>query len=120
MLSFPWLKQQGEAAVEAQGKAYMFVLRDLPYWSALRAVELWRLGEAGVDERGIPYAYGRPPASADLRRIAKSEKYAFDHLATVPRRILAAEPRIAFSEEHRAKMQERFASLKLNLLSSRA
>src|SRR5215475_1455764 len=64
MLLFLSLKQQGEAAVEAQGKAYMFAIKDLPWWAVLRAVELWQLGEAGVDERGEAYVYRWPPAPA--------------------------------------------------------
>jgi hypothetical protein len=115
MLLFPTLRQQGEAGVEAQGKAYMFVLKEVPYWAVLRAVELWQLGEAGHDDRGEPYNYRWPPAPADLRRIAKAQVLTVNSLSAVPRRLLAAEARIEFSDEHCAKMRALLLSLKLEI-----
>ncbi len=115
MLSFPSLKQQGEAAVEAQGKAYMFALKDVPYWAVSRAVERWHVGEAGTDERGEPYTYRWPPAPADLRRIANAQLSIINRLVAVPRRLLAAEVRVEYSKEHCAKMRARLLSLKLEI-----
>jgi hypothetical protein len=115
MLLFPSLKQQGEAAVEAQGKAYMFPLKDVPYWAVLRAVELWHLGEAGLDDHGVPYVYRWPPAPADLRRIAKAQLSIGNRLAAVPCRLLDAEARAEFSDEHCAKMRALLLSLKLEI-----
>jgi hypothetical protein len=112
ILLFPALRQQGEAAIEALGKAYLLVVKDIAYSATLRAVELWTLGEAGCDERGEPYIYRWPPAPADLRRIAKVQECLLSHSAFIPRRLLAAEARAELSDEHRAKMLERLASLK--------
>jgi hypothetical protein len=66
-------------------------------------------------KREVPYVYRWPPAPADLRRIAKAQLSIGNRLAAVPCRLLDAEARAEFSDEHCAKMRALLLSLKLEI-----
>ena len=51
------------------------------------------------------------PAPAELRRIALMEKWQVQYRAQTMRKLLAAEPLIEFSDDHRAAMRARLATI---------
>jgi hypothetical protein len=105
--------QQTEASAEACGKAYMAALDDVPFWAAAEAVRLWYKGECGSNERGELYDYRWRPAPADLRRIALAVRWRLLGATKDLRRLLDAETRVEYSEEHRNRMRDKLKSLGL-------
>jgi hypothetical protein len=110
MLALP-SAQQNELGAEASGEAFMAALEDIPTWAVAAAARRWYRGDCGENEHGQPYDYRWRPAPADLRRIALAEKFRVYRLVKPLERLLAAEPRVEFSEEHRSQMRARLASL---------
>jgi hypothetical protein len=110
MLALP-STQQNELGAEASGEAFMAALDDTPTWAVAAAVRRWYRGDCGENEHRQPYDYRWRPAPADLRRIALTEKFRVYRLVKPLERLLAAEPRIEFSEEHRSQMRARLSSL---------
>ncbi|OKO70915.1 hypothetical protein [Bradyrhizobium sp. NAS96.2] len=99
--------------VEIAGKYYLLALRDVPSWAVDIAVENWLCGFCGNDERGEPYDSQWRPVPAVLKKVAISVTYPLHAQVRMLRRLLAAEPIIEFSEEHRANMRARVAGLLL-------
>ncbi|MGY2915777.1 hypothetical protein [Bradyrhizobium sp. USDA 3262] len=98
---------------EIAGKHYLLALRDVPSWAVEIAVDDWIGGFCGNDERGEPYDSQWRPVPAVLKKVAMSVTYPLYVQTRTLRRLLAAEPIIEFSEEHRAGMRARVASLLL-------
>jgi hypothetical protein len=114
MLALP-SSQQNEVGVEASGEAFQHALDDLPSWAVAAATRRWYRGECGENEFGRPYDYRWRPSPADLRRIASLERWHVRGRAATLRKLLAAEPLIEFSDEHRSKMKARLSGLALTL-----
>jgi hypothetical protein len=110
MLALP-STQQNDLGAEASGEAFMAALEDIPPWAVTAAVRHWYRGDCGENEHRQPYDYRWRPAPADLRRIALTEKFRVYRRVKLLERLLAAEPRVEFSEEHCSKMRARLASL---------
>jgi hypothetical protein len=110
MLALP-SAQQNELGAEASGEAFMAALEDIPTWAIAAAARRWYRGDCGENEHKQPYDYRWRPAPADLRRIALTEKSRVYGLVMPLQRLLAAEPRVEFSEEHCSQMRARLASL---------
>jgi hypothetical protein len=110
MLALP-STQQNELGAEASGEAFMAALEDIPTWAVAAGVRRWYRGECGENEHRQSYDYHWRPAPADLRRIALTEKYRVYGLVKPLERLLAAETRIEFSEQHCSQMRSRLASL---------
>jgi hypothetical protein len=110
MLALPSF-QQNEVGAEASGEAFLAALDDIPTWAVAAAVRRWYRGDCGENEQRQPYDYRWRPAPADLRRIALTEKFRVYGLVKPLERLLAAEPRAEFSEEHCSQMRARLASL---------
>jgi hypothetical protein len=110
MLALP-SAQQNDPGAEASGEAFMAALEDIPTWAVAAAVRRWFRGECGENVHGQPYDYRWRPAPADLRRTALTEKFRVYGLVKPLERLLAAETRIEFSEEHRSQMRVRLSSL---------
>jgi hypothetical protein len=110
MLALP-SAQQNEAGAEASGEAFMAALDDIPTWAVAAAARRWYRGDCGENEHRQPYDYRWRPAPADLRRIALSEKLRVYGLLKPFQRLLAAEARVEFGEEHCSRMRARLASL---------
>lgn len=117
MLALP-AAQQNEAGAEASGEAFQAALDDVPTWAVSAAARRWYRGECGEREDGKPYDYHWRPAPAELRRVALAEKWRVKHRAETLRRLLLAEPLIEYSEDHRARMRDRFAALTAGLTSA--
>ena len=109
MLALPSV-QQNELGAEASGEAFMAALDDIPTWAVAAAAHRWYRGDCGNNEHDQPYDYRWRPATADLRRIALTEKFRVYRRVTILRRLLAAEPEV-FSEEHCSRMRARLASV---------
>jgi len=105
MLALP-AAQQNEAGAEATGEAFQAALDDVPTWAVDAAMRRWYRGDCGENERGQAYDYHWRPAPAELRRIALMEKWQVQYRAQTMRKLLAAEPLIEFSDDHRAAMRE--------------
>jgi hypothetical protein len=110
MLALP-SAQQNEAGAEASGEAFMAALDDIPTRAVAAAARRWYRGDCGENEHRQPYDYRWRPAPADLRRIALSEKLRVYGLLKPFQRLLAAEARVEFGEEHCSQMRARLASL---------
>lgn len=111
MLALP-SSQQNEAGAEAVGEAYQAALDDVPTWAVVAAARRWYRGECGCNERGQPYDCHWRPAPAELRSIACTEMWRIKlHINTL-RKLLDAVPRVEFSEEHCARMRERFSEIR--------
>jgi hypothetical protein len=110
MLALP-STQQNELGAEASGEAFMAALDDIPTWAVAAAVRGWYRGDCGENEHRQPYDYRWRPAPADLRRIGLTEKFRVYGRVKPLERLLAAEPRVEFSEEHCSQMRARLASL---------
>ena len=110
MLALP-AAQQNEAGAEATGEAFQAALDDVPTWAVAAAMRRWYRGDCGENERGQAYDYHWRPAPAELRRIALMEKWQVQYRAQTMRKLLAAEPLIEFSDDHRAAMRARLATI---------
>jgi hypothetical protein len=119
MLSVPAV-QQNDIGAEASAEAFLIALEDVPTWAVEAALRRWYRGECGLDARGKPHDYHWRPAPAELRRIAMVEVWPARQRVATLRRLLAAEPRTAFSESHRATMLARLASIKISNVHERA
>jgi hypothetical protein len=107
--------QQNDVGAEASGEAFQAALDDVPHWAVAAAMRRWYRGECGLNERGHPYDYHWRPAPAELRRIALSEMWRIKESARLLRRLLAAEPLVEFSAEHRERMGKKFRALLMDL-----
>jgi hypothetical protein len=116
MLALP-SAQQSDVGAEASGKAFLMALDDVPSWAVAAGVRRWYRGECGETEFGRPYDYRFRPSPADLRRISLIEKWRVYGRVTILRRLVAAEPRLEFSEEHCQRMKDKLASLSSQLRS---
>jgi hypothetical protein len=114
MLVLP-AQRQNEASAEARGEAYMAALDDVPTWAVAAAARRWYRGDPGNDEHGKPYDCSWCPAPADLRRVAMKEIVGIRYRAKQLRQLIAARPRVEYSEEHcaamRAQLRDLFKSL---------
>jgi hypothetical protein len=110
MLVLP-AQRQNEASAEARGEAYMAALDDMPTWAVAAAARRWYRGDAGNDEQGEPYDYSWCPAPADLRRVVMKEVVGIRYRAKQLRQLIAAQPRLEYSEEHCAAMRARLRGL---------
>jgi len=110
MLALPSF-QQNEAGAEASGEAFMAALDDIPTWAVAAAARRGHRGNGSENEDRQPYDYRWRPAPADLRKIALTEKFRVCGLMKPLERLLAAEPRVEFSEEHCSQMRARLTSL---------
>jgi hypothetical protein len=110
MLALP-STQQNDIGAEASGEAFQAALDDVPHWAVAAAQRRWYRGDCGLNEHGQPYNYTWRPAPADLRRIALFETWRVKQRAETLRRLLVAEPRVEFSDEHCAKMRGRLAAV---------
>jgi hypothetical protein len=110
MLALPSTQQNDEGA-QASGEAYQAAVDDLPYWAAAAAQRRWNRGDGGLNDHGLPYNYTWRPAPADLRRIALFETWRVKQRGETLRRLLVAEPRVEFSDEHCARMRARLATV---------
>jgi hypothetical protein len=114
MLALP-SSQQNDVGAEASGEAFQAALDDVPHWAVAAAMRRWYRGECRLNERGQPYDYRWRPAPAELRRIALREMWPLKELAASLRRLLAAEPLVEFSAEHRERIGERLRNLSKSL-----
>lgn len=99
-------RRGSEQAGEAVGEAYMVALDDLPPWAVAAAVRRWHRGECGRERD-----YRWSPDSATLRDLASQEVAKVKGQIIAIRRLLAAEPRVEYSKEHRAGMLDRLSKL---------
>jgi hypothetical protein len=106
---------QNEASAEARGAAYQAALDDLTPWAVRSAICRWYRGDAGTNERGVPYDYHWTPAPAELRRVAMAEYWRVKQRAEILRKLLRAEPLIEFDDEHRRRMCDKLSELKLTI-----
>jgi len=107
-----------EHSAAALGASFLMALNDLPIWSVEKAIIRFHRGEWGKTEQGDAYDYRWCPPSADLRRIAYAEMRSVKNRAELLDRLLRAVAPEEFSEEHRAKMRERFLELHRDLSTS--
>ncbi|MGY4154270.1 MULTISPECIES: hypothetical protein [Bradyrhizobium] len=100
-------------AVEAEiaGKHYLLALRDVPSWAVEIAVDSWSSGLCGNDEHGEPYDCAWWPVPFVLKKIAINVTFPLYKQTRTLHRLLAAEPIVEFSDEHRASMRARVAGL---------
>jgi hypothetical protein len=116
-LSFTPSQGQNEFSAEARGEAFVDALADLPVWAVVRAIKRFRRSDWGVDSQGNPYNYRWCPSPAEFRSIACMEVQQVKGRAEQLERLARAVPRQEFSDEHCARMRERFSELQ-KLLSS--
>jgi hypothetical protein len=102
---------QNELSAEARGEAFMAALDDIPVWSTEAAIRRWYRGDCGSNERGRPYDYHWCPAPAELRRVAFAEMWRIKSRSQELRRLLCAEPRLEYSDEHCRRMRDRLTNL---------
>ena len=89
----------------------------MPSWAVEIAVDNWIGGFCDNDEHGEPYDCKWRPVPSVLKKISINGTYPLYAQTRTLRRLLAAEPIIEFSEEHRTNMRAKVADL---LLSARA
>lgn len=106
MLIFP-AATQNDISAEARGEAYLIALQDVPPWAVSSAFRRWCRGECGTNSNGEQYDYRWCPAPAEFRRISRTELYKVKGRLDQARYLLAAEPRIEFSDEHCITMRRR-------------
>jgi hypothetical protein len=104
LLALPSAKMS-ETGAEARGEAFMVALEDVPFWATAEAVKGWYR-----DSHGAEHDYRWAPAPAVLRKLSQREAWKVGGRISSIKRVLAAEPRIEFSEEHRAQMLKRLAT----------
>jgi hypothetical protein len=117
MLVLPTVTQNEQSA-QARGEAYLDALSDLTVWSVRAAARRWNRGDCGTDARGRTYDYHWCPSPAELRRIAFIEMWRVKGRARDLRRLLTAEPRKEFTEQHRQAMLHRLVGLFSNMRTS--
>ena len=83
--------------------------------TAQTPIRRWYRGDAGTNERGVPYDYHWAPAPAELRRVAMAEHWRVKQRAEMLRKLLLAEPLIEFNDEHRRHMCGKLSELKLTI-----
>jgi hypothetical protein len=110
MLVFP-STAVNELSVEARGAAYMEALDDVPAWAVRAAIRQWHRGNCGPNFDGKPYDYHWCPAPAELRRVAHAQMRVVLERRHMLARLLRAEPRLEFSDEHCTAMRQRLADL---------
>ncbi|MDB5608128.1 MAG: hypothetical protein JWP25_5028 [Bradyrhizobium sp.] len=99
-------KQGADLAGDAKGEAYMAAVEDVPCWAVEEAARRWYRGECGAEHN-----YVFPPGPAILREIAMLEKFRIMAVRRSLKDLASAQPRLEFSDDHCAKMRERFAGL---------
>jgi len=102
---------QNVLSAEVRGAAFMEALDDVAVWAVKAAIRRWHRGDCGTNSVGKPYDYHWCPAPAELRRIALFEMYRIKERADSLKRLLQAEERIEYSDEHCSVMRERFGDL---------
>lgn len=107
MLVLPSM-QQTDIGAHARGEAFLMALEDVPTWAVQAAIRCWYRGEAGNDDRGQRFDTHWCPAPGDLRKIALVQKWRVKNRAEELRRLLGAEARVEFTDEHRAAQSARF------------
>lgn len=100
-------KQGADLAGDAKGEAYMAAVEDVPCWAVEEAARRWYRGECGAEHN-----YTWPPAPAVLRELSLLEKFRVMAVRRSLKDLAEAESRLEFSDDHRAAMLERFASLR--------
>lgn len=102
-------REAGELASEAKGEAYMMAIEDVPAWAVQEAARKWYRGELGD-----AYDYKWMPDPATLRKLALDRLYMCAHKPIREiNALLTAVPAIEFSEDHKARMRQRFEELKV-------
>jgi hypothetical protein len=102
---------QNELSAEVRGEAFLGALDDLTVWAVEAAIGKWHRGDCGRDNQGRPYAYHWCPAPAELRCIAFGQMWCIRSRSRDLHRLLGAEPRNEYSDEHSRAMRERLAAL---------
>lgn len=102
---------QNEQSAEARGEAFMYALDDIPVWSVQAAIRKLHRSDWGTDEHGRRYDYHWCPAPAELRRIAFAEMWRIKGRSQALLRLLRADPRIEYEDEHCRQMREHLAGL---------
>jgi hypothetical protein len=101
---------------DALAEEYLVAIDDLPAWSVRNALRKWiRCESAKLD--GKPHDFEWRPAPSTLRRLAQIELAPIKAEIVQLEKLLMAVPRLEFSDQHRAEMQERFADLLKTLRS---
>jgi hypothetical protein len=99
-------RETGEYAAEARGEAYMDALDDVPSWAVQEAIRKWHRAECGPK-----HDYKWQPVPAMLREIAQIEVYRVRSTVRRLGQIVAAEPEVEFTDEHRSDMRARLSAL---------
>jgi hypothetical protein len=102
---------QNEVSAEVRGEAFLDALDDLTVWAVKAAIRKWNRSDCGRDNQGRLYDYHWCPAPAELRRVAFAQMWHVMSRSRDLRRLLTAEPRIEYSDEHCRAMLERLAGL---------
>lgn len=104
MLALPGQKAT-EAGAEASGEAYCAALDDLPPWAVLAALRKWYRGDVPpMPKFQQQHNFNFRPGPAILRSIAFREAGAVRGRVIELQRLLNAEARVEYSEEHRSEM----------------
>lgn len=104
MLALPG-QRATEAGAEATGEAYCAALDDLPPWAVLAALRRWYRGDvAPMPKFQQQHNFNFRPSPATLRAISFREAGAVRGRVIELRRLLEAEARAEYSEEHRGEM----------------
>ena len=98
-------RESGDLAGEAKGEAYMAALEDVPSWAVQEAMRKWHRGEYGPK-----HDYKWQPAPSTLRELAMIETYRVMATLRMLSDLLAAEPLIEFTEDHRVSMKAKVAA----------
>ena len=102
---------QNEFSAEARGEAFMAAVDNIAVWAVKAGIRKWYRGDCGTDNQGRPYDYHWCPAPAELRRVAFAQMWHIQSRSRDLRRLLSAEPRVEYSDEHCRAMRERLAGL---------
>lgn len=101
-------------AADALTEDYLDAVEDLPAWTVREALRKWNRGES-IKLDGKAHDFNWRPKPPTLRRLAQHEMVAIKALKMQLEKLLAAVPRIEFSEEHCADMRERLSKLRRDI-----
>lgn len=104
MMALP-AQKTGAAGAEATGEAYCAALDDIPPWAVAAAIRRWYRGDIPTPSpRSPPHNFDFRPGPAKLRSIAFCEAAGVRGRALELQRLLEAEERVQYSEDHRSEM----------------
>lgn len=113
-------QKNSETGSEAKGEAFMAALEDVPHWAVAEAVRGWYRGSSERTNPKHAHDFRWAPAPATLRALAIIECLRVKGRAIALRKLIAAEPRPEFTEEHCSTMRERLVDLVRGFTSSHA